>query len=190
MSNIIAQLAALLEKNKEESAVESVSNAIVPPKAPPQAEESVHVNPMLSEEEYRKLLSKDQLFLKENVSENHEPLEADTVSRLLLRLQSDISSVTGIFITDRDFDHLFIFQNAENFLNMARDMDGNIDFTYLYARTKGGPKYYGIDEYTSEITHLFEDIEKALESGSIRSKEDLQKIKNINIFQNIYTDFL
>lgn len=190
--NIISQLAALLDKNKERAADPATETGEEENEKAAFYETTSKEEPQeqISEEEYQNRLDKSQRILKEQVVMNHEFLEEESISRLLMKLKSNVDNIEALFITDKDFNNLFIFTNIDRFLSLVQKMEMNIDFTYLYALTKGGPEYYGIDEYTSEITHLFENLGDALKSGMIQSPKDVQKIKNINIFHHIYTDFL
>lgn len=138
--------------------------------------------------EYNELLTKDQQGLKIRVAAQHEEVLDTSVERIMDILKEKDDEIEAILITNSTFDYLFIFIDTSNFYSMLQKTDCCIDFSYLYVLYAGGPLYYGNDEYTSEITHLFEDIGRALLERKIRSREDLIKIKGINIFKEIYSD--
>lgn len=139
--------------------------------------------------EYNQLLNKDQQRLKVQIIQNHEPTTEEGTSQILAIIHRKIHDIEAILISSKTFDHLFIITNPRTFLDLVDKMDMEIDFSYLYVLYRGGPQYYGIDEYTSEITHLFEEIGNNLLDRSIQSLEDVKRIKGINIFKEIYTDF-
>lgn len=141
-------------------------------------------------EEYNELLTNEQQQLKERIAENHEEVAEETIENAICAIKEKDEDIEAIFITNKTFDYLFIFTDTSLFYQMTDKMNYNMDFSYLYVLYRGGPRYYGVDEYTSEITHLFEDIGRALQSRQIRTSEDLAKINGINIFKEIHADFL
>lgn len=142
----------------------------------------------MSDQQYDQLLTKDQRELKQQIQLNHEPASSQSIGQIIMEIQKRHSDIEAILIASKDFNNLFILQDVNSFIRIIRQMDSNIDFTYLYVLYRGGPQYYGVDEYTSEITHLFEEISGALLKRQIRNANDLQKIKGINIFKQIYAD--
>ena len=142
-----------------------------------------------SVEDYNALLSKEQQSLKMRVTENHEEVAEETIENAIDAIKEEDDDIEAIFITNKTFDYLFIFTDTSLFYQMVDKMNCNMDFSYLYVLYRGGPRYYGVDEYTSEITHLFEAIGKALQSRQIRTPQDLTKIEGINIFKEIHADF-
>lgn len=140
-----------------------------------------------SKKEYNELLTKEQQGLKMKVASQHEEVLETSVERIMDILKEKDNEIQVILITNSTFDYLFIFTDTSNFYSMLQKTDCCIDFSYLYVLYADGPLYYGNDEYTSEITHLFQDISQAL-CTKIRSREDLVKIKGINIFKEIYSD--
>lgn len=142
-----------------------------------------------SEESYNRLLSKNQQILKNGVADNHVQVTEDKMRNILDDIREDLFNVKCVFIASADFNTLLIYQDAGVFLETVSELP-SFDFSYLYVLYSGGPRYYGSDAYTKEVTHLFEDIADALQTGKIRTTDDLKKIKGINIFQNICTDMM
>ncbi len=139
-------------------------------------------------ENYNTMLSKEQQILKNEIADNHTPINQDKVDDIIARLRESACSIECIFITDPTFNKLFIFTDINVFIEMADD--SLKDFSYLYALYENGPQYIGMDPYNSEVTHIFENVGKALMEGKIKSIEDVTKIRDINIFQEIYADFV
>ncbi len=142
-----------------------------------------------SEESYNRLLSKNQQILKNGVADNHVQVTEDKMRNILDDIREDLFNVKCVFVASADFNTLLIYQDAGVFLETISELP-SFDFSYLYVLYSGGPRYYGSDAYTKEVTHLFEDIADALQTGKIRTTDDIKKIKGINIFQNICTDMM
>ena len=147
-------------------------------------------NEKAPQKEYNELLSKEQQYLKQQIKENHEEVIEESTFKILQILKEKNDLIEAILIANNTFDYLFIFLQPENFYSLVQKMEMSIDFSYLYVLYQKGPQYYGNDEYTSEITHLFEDIGDAILKRKLHTLSDLTKIKGINIFKEIYTDFL
>ena len=191
--NILSQVSSLLSHNKRPSSFEynpSIHYGY-PSKNTPSIEEDEEDEEIeqISDEEYNDRLEKEQQQLKNRIVENHQMVEESSLSRMLLDIQHDADKILALFIADKDFNNLFILTNTNKFLQMVKKMELNIDFTYLYALKQNGSQYYGIDEYTSEITNLFETIGKILKESIAITPKEIRKIKGINIFHNIYLDF-
>lgn len=138
--------------------------------------------------DYDSLLSAEQRSLKKTVKDNHRPVSAQSTAQIIRDVQTKASQVIAILIADPNFDQLFIILKPEVFINIVTEMESMIDYSYLYILYEGGPQYKGSDEYLSEVTHIFEAIGNGIKSGRIRSEKDIQKIKGINVFKNIYVD--
>lgn len=195
MSNMISKFTDLFKADKPKQAEEPVveeKKEDVKPVIKEKSKQKKQTQPQntISDEEYENMLTKEQQELKSTVVKNHEYLDYDEVYQMLTRLSSEGNTIKAIFITDKQFNNLFIFKDVENFISLTKKMEMRIDFTYLYALNDDGPQYYGIDEYTSDITRLFNNIATAMETDEIKSIEDIQNIDNINIFHNIYADFI
>lgn len=142
----------------------------------------------LSDEEYDDLLNSESKELKELIRCTHRRADAEKTEKIIAEIQKRASEIYGILIADRTFNNLFIFSDAESFLDMFADdeMDlDDLDYSYLYVIYQGGPQYYASDDYYSEVTHLFEDIAKAMCSRGPLTDKALLKIKGIEIFKNI-----
>lgn len=150
-------------------------------KEPPKEEEEPPV-------EYDSLLTKDQQDLKIAVKNNHRQAQQETTEKILLEIQKRNQDILAILIASPTFDHLFIIQDVNTFIDFVNEMDNLIDYSYLYVVYEGGTQYYGTDEYYNEITHIFESIANGLNSGKMLTNKDIQKIKGINIFKNIYIE--
>lgn len=138
--------------------------------------------------DYDSMLSAEQRSLKKTVKDNHRPVSAQSTAQIIRDVQTKASQVIAILIADPNFDQLFIILKPEVFINIVTEMESMIDYSYLYILYEGGPQYKGSDEYLSEVTHIFEAIGNGIKSGRIRSEKDIQKIKGINVFKNIYVD--
>lgn len=134
---------------------------------------------------YNERLSMAQRQMKETVRMNHEPVIEEDVASLMDIIQQKGSEIIMMFMASADFNNLFIFLDAEEFLQVAWDMGTSMDYSYIYAVYPGGALYYGADDYYSEITDLFQRIAENITGRDIRAKE-ISHIEGINIFENIY----
>lgn len=140
------------------------------------------------EVDYDQKLQADQRELKEVIRENHIQASKQTTERIMLEVQSRHDEILAILIASPTFDHLFIIQDVNTFVGIVMEMENLIDYSYLYVVYEGGPQYYGADEYYSEVTHIFEAIATGIKTGKMMTNKDIQKIKGINIFKNIYIE--
>lgn len=139
-------------------------------------------------ENYDDKLSKEQRALKTQIQTNHQRANKNTTERIMMEIQRRAGEVVAILIASASFDHLFIIQDVNQFIEIMMDNQNLIDYSYLYVIYEGGPQYYGSDEYLSEVTHLFEAIENKIKNSRNRnlSDKEILKIKGINVFKNIY----
>ncbi len=136
---------------------------------------------------YDELLTKEQKQIKSSVRDIHVPVSKEKLDSILATIKENTYSIECIFMADASFNNLCIFSDVSIFLEMANNNPP--DFSYLYILFPNGPQYLGSDPYHSEITHIFENIGKALTEGRIKSADDIKTIKGINIFENIIWDF-
>lgn len=136
--------------------------------------------------DYDALLTKDQRNLKETVRENHSAVDRDKTKNIVGQIKARHSEVIAIMMADKNFDKLFIIRDVRMFLSIVDDMDFQMDYSYLYVLYEGGPQYFGNDEYLSKITTLFDAISEGIRTGQVKTTKDVQKIKDINIFKEIY----
>lgn len=178
------------KKAYKEALKKELGNKYVDPRASDKEllNTEIHTD-QLTDEQYDNLLTKDQRDLKQKIQYQHEPANKQSIAQIIAQIQSKSREIEAILIADKNFNNLFILQDINSFIRIVQKMELNLDFTYLYVLFKGGPQYFGIDEYTSEITHLFENISAALLKRQIKEASDLQKIKGINIFKQIHADF-
>lgn len=134
------------------------------------------------------LLPDDQRLLKEVIKENHNLASVDSTEKILREIQQKRDEVIAILIADAAFDHLFILQDVDSFLDLITELDNAIDYSYIYAVYENGTQFYGIDEYFDEVTMLFSEVGNVIKSSPYVSDKELLKIKGINIFKNIYID--
>lgn len=139
-------------------------------------------------EKYDELLSEEQRALKQTVREGHVQVSEKSTMEIVREIQNRATDLVAILIASPAFDHLFIIQDADTFINILSESDSLIDYSYLYIMYSDGPVYKGSDEYLEEVTDLFNTIGRAFVTGQIREEKDILKIKGINIFKNIYVD--
>ncbi|PHU39112.1 hypothetical protein CSX00_12365 [Pseudobutyrivibrio ruminis] len=135
---------------------------------------------------YDERLSSVQRRLKANVKDKHEPIEAEDFEDIQHQIRRRRGDIIAIFMTSSDFNHLFIFADAEEFLEMLYELDGEIDFSYIYAMYQGGALYYGADKYSKEVTDLFQTIADGIPLDQEISEKDIQMIEGINTFEHVY----
>ena len=135
--------------------------------------------------DYDDLLTMEQKSLKETIQENHEIVSDETFDRIILDIESKSHDIREIFLTSADFNTLFIFSDADEFLEIIETLGEQFDCTYIYAVHPGGALYYGTDEYFDEVTRLFQNIANELNRKGINQKV-IQNINGINIFKHIY----
>ena len=140
------------------------------------------------EVDHDSLLPQDQRMLKEVIRENHETASEASTEQILREVQRKYSEIIAILIASPTFDHLFIIQDVDEFINLVMEMDNLIDYSYLYVVYENGTQFYGIDEYYDAVTELFTEIGNVIKSRPSISDKDLLKIKKINMFKNIYID--
>ena len=138
------------------------------------------------EKDYDENLSKEQKALKTQIKTNHQKANVNTTERIMMEIQRRAGEVEAILIASATFDHLFIIQDVNEFIDLMLNNQSIIDYSYLYVIYDGGPQYYGSDEYLSEVTHLFEAIEYKLKNTRNLTDKEILKIKGINVFKNIY----
>lgn len=138
------------------------------------------------EKDYDENLSKEQKALKTQIKTNHQKANVNTTERIMMEIQRRAGEVEAILIASATFDHLFIIQDVNEFIEIMLNNQSIIDYSYLYVIYDGGPQYYGSDEYLSEVTHLFEAIEYKLKNTRNLTDKEILKIKGINVFKNIY----
>lgn len=138
------------------------------------------------EKDYDENLSKEQRALKTQIKTNHQKANVNTTERIMMEIQRRAGEVEAILIASATFDHLFIIQDVNEFIEIMLNNQSIIDYSYLYVIYDGGPQYYGSDEYLSEVTHLFEAIEYKLKNTRNLTDKEILKIKGINVFKNIY----
>lgn len=138
------------------------------------------------EKDYDENLSKEQKALKTQIKTNHQKANVNTTERIMMEIQRRAGEVEAILIASATFDHLFIIQDVNEFIELMLNNQSIIDYSYLYVIYDGGPQYYGSDEYLSEVTHLFEAIEYKLKNTRNLTDKEILKIKGINVFKNIY----
>ncbi len=148
------------------------------------ARESIAI-PKEKPKSYNERLSLTQRQMKETVCANHEPAIEDDINNMIDIIQQKSSEIIMVFMTSPDFNNLFIFLNATEFLQVAWDMGASMDYSYIYAVYPGGAIYYGANDYYSEITDLFQQIAENMSGRDVRLKE-ISHIEGINIFENIY----
>ncbi len=191
----------LSEKPKEELlAIAKSKIKTKPPQLP--IEEVEEINESYSEyketlhndeddDEYDSLLTEEQQKIKLRVQETHHCPSSDEIKTALDRLHHEQDRVQTVITTDRNFNSLFIFTDFDVFYDLvANQMEGKVDFSYLYIiyDTSSAPTYFGVDEITDEINDILKNLAEAFYRRQIRRKDDLKKIKGINIFKNIYFD--
>ncbi len=132
------------------------------------------------------LLTKEQRALKQQIREGHIPASRDTTNEILTEIQKRAGEVRAILIASSTFDSLFLIARAESLINLVRKGEVNIDYSYLYIIYEGGPRYYGSDDYLTEVTHLFEAVAAAVLSGKPLSDQTLSKIKGIEVFKHVF----
>ena len=135
--------------------------------------------------DYDDSLSMDQRNLKETIQENHEIVSDETFDRIILDIENKVNEIREIFLTSADFNTLFIFSDADEFLEIIETLGEQFDCTYIYAVHPGGALYYGTDEYFDEVTRLFQNIANEINRKGINQKV-IQNIDGINIFKHIY----
>lgn len=140
-------------------------------------------------EEYNKLLSEEKQELKKHISEHHEPIGMEDMAQVLAKLANDPDEVELIIITDKDYNYLFLFKNIDDFLDNVDELENGIDFSYLSLITEDDRLDFGY-EYPAEVTMLFEDIQIMYYKTGLKSENELGKIKDIDIFVKIFTDYL
>lgn len=139
-------------------------------------------------EHYDEMLTKEQRALKGSIKNNHVQVSSKSTQDIIREIQSRATEIIAILIASPTFDHLFIIQTADSFIEIVKESDYMVDYSYLYIIYQDCPVYKGSDEYLEEVTTIFNDIGKGLKTGKIKSEKDLLKIKGINIFKNIYVD--
>lgn len=139
--------------------------------------------------EYNDRLEKDQQLLKRRITDNHQQSTKQGLRQMALELQKDENEIIALFLADNTFNNLVILTDLDRFFQLLEQAAYEIDFTYLYALKENGSQYYGIDEYMSVITNLFENIGQKLKSSIYITPEDIRAIPGINIFHHIYLDF-
>lgn len=134
---------------------------------------------------YNERLTSAQRQMKESVAENHEPVIEEDVANMMDIVQQHDDEIIMIFMVSPDFNNLFIFLDVDDFLQVAWDVGADMDYSYIYAVYPGGALYYGADDYSSDITGLFQRIAESISGRDVRMKE-ISHIDGINIFENIY----
>lgn len=134
---------------------------------------------------YNERLTSVQRQMKDTVAANHEIVTEEDVAGMMDIIQQKGDEIIMIFMTSADFNNLFIFLEAEEFMQVAYEMGGKMDYSYIYAVYPGGALYYGADAYYSDITDLFQRIAENMSGRDIRANT-ISKIEGINIFQHIY----
>ena len=132
------------------------------------------------------LLSKDQKNLKDKIQKKHTTPSAMSTRELVREIQKRKGDVHAILVASPTFDHLFVIQDVNDFINLVLEQEAVIDYSYLYVVWDGGSQYFGADEYYNEVTDIFKEIAEGLVSGRFRSEKDIRSIKGINIFRNVY----
>lgn len=140
----------------------------------------------LNEEEYDMYLSKTQADTKNMVQDNHLPPSKQSLINQILALK-EYDDVFALLLADNRLNHLVISLHPEHIIEMIENNNFLIDFSFLYLVQEGNAVYYGIDEYTAEITDLFQEICNYLMSGN-KDPEEIKLIKGINIFHKIILD--
>ena len=135
---------------------------------------------------YDEKLSVSQRKLKSLVKENHTLVQDDDFEQALMQIQRKANDIIAVFMTDKSFNVLFIFFDVFDFLDKIYELQGSIDFSYIYAVYPGGALYYGSDEYTKEVNELFQKIADGIQSSVSISAKDIQRIDGINIFEKIF----
>jgi len=138
--------------------------------------------------EYDSLLTEDQKLLKSTIKENHTISSDLSTEKIMREIQSKAREIAAILIAGATFDHLFIIQDVDNFMELVDEMDNLIDYSYLYVVYENGTRFYGLDEYYDEVTNLFQEIGKTIINSPYITQKDILKINGINIFKNIYFD--
>ena len=144
-------------------------------------EAAIEKNKDVKDIPYDERLSVAQRKLKSNVKNNHEPVEMEDFEEIISTIRKKEDEIIAIFLTSADFNHLFIFSDAAEFVEMTYQLDGNIDFSYIYAIYEGGALYYGADSYSKDVTDLFQTI-----ADQEVTEKDIQKIEGINTFEFIH----
>ncbi len=135
---------------------------------------------------YNDKLSASQRRLKNKIKDNHEVMQADDFDEILHQIRRKRDEIIAIFMTSSDFNHLFIFSDVSDFLDMVYELDGEIDFSYLYAIYEGGAAYFGMDEYSKEVTDLFQTIAEGFPINKEITDRDIKKIEGINTFEFVH----
>lgn len=135
---------------------------------------------------YDEKLSMTQQKLKATVRDNHISVQDDDFEQALMQIQRKANDIIAVFMTDKSFNVLFIFFDVFDFLDKIYELQGSIDFSYIYAVYPGGALYYGSDEYTKEVNDLFQKIADGIQSSVSISAKDIQRIDGINIFEKIF----
>lgn len=142
------------------------------------------------EPEYDSLLTENQRTIKKQVQQGHSQTPINKTEQIIREIQAEYANIYTILLTDKSFDNLFIMQDIDNFLDLVMENDYMIDYSYLYVILEKGTRFYGVDEYSDDIQSLFENIgsqirDMLIRTGSVSNRE-IQKVKGINIFKNLY----
>lgn len=149
-------------------------------------EAGIEKNKDIKDVPYDERLSVAQRRLKGNVRDNHEMVEMEDFEEIISSIRKKEDEIIAIFLTSADFNHLFIFSDAAEFVEMTYQLDGNIDFSYIYAIYEGGALYYGSDSYSKDVTDLFQTIAESIPVDQEVTEKDIQKIEGINTFEFIH----
>lgn len=141
----------------------------------------------ISNEEYNNGLDKESRALKQMVVKEHIVPDFLITERAVNEIQK-MRDVISIVIASRDMNDLFIFHEPMNFIQVAEQLDNELDYSYIYIITTTAPIYFGADRCYHDITELFNRIREAFLTQYHVDKALLLKIPGINIFKNIYLD--
>lgn len=141
----------------------------------------------LSPEEYDKYLAEDVRDLKRLVVKEHivpDFLVTENAVNTIQRMRD----VVAVVIASHDMNHLFIFQEAATFIELAGKLNKSMNYSYIYVITTTAPLYFGSDTCYHDLTELFDEIRKVILRYGHVNRNALLKIDGINMFKKIHLD--
>ncbi len=141
-------------------------------------------------------ITKKQQNIQASVSQYHKTTEESEVQRYISKLDDLCSSrnkrvtVYATCIIDSNFKSLSIIKNQiTEFIELALDMDTNIDFSYAFIITDKGVQQFGNDDVMSDITLAMEDLRMLfINHRGNPSPDKIKRIKSLNIFETLYIE--
>lgn len=172
------------EISKERQEEPPVKTTKIPDDAP-DITPDFHEDRPLSGAEYDEQLTPAQRRLRASVINYHSQPTLEQIEAAVNMVESHYDRVTAVFMSDSEFTTLCVFRNVDTFIDIVKEAEYNIDYSYCYVLLESEIHCYGNDPDNNEVTKIFENLSNALKSGKVSSKEDIAKISGINIFHNI-----